>query len=337
MKSRCITFTAPGTVALQEEEVDIGKLAADAVAVRTEASVLSAGTELAILGGTESWAPLPYEPGYGNIGTIIAAGSAVEGVAPGDRVYSFAKHKSVAVVQGFFMKAPADIPPELAVFARMAQVAITSVRASSVELGDTVAVQGLGLVGNFAAQLMKASGATVIGLDVSARRREAARACGIDHVIDPIACDVVPEIKDLTDGRMCEVVVEATGVPDLALSACKLTGKPGEVVLVGSPRGSFTANPVELLNHVHIWGGNNVTLVGAHEWRYPVTDARDGFNKHSIERNIRIIWDLIRQKRLCVQELLSHSVSPRECNAVYQSLRERNEEFLGVVFDWSKT
>lgn len=336
MQSTAITFTRPNVVELVRSEVSPDTPGADDVWVRTEASVLSAGTELAILRGTEWWAALPYVPGYGNIGRVIATGSAVTAWKPGDRVYSFANHASVTRAQGLIMRAPEDLDPTVAVLARMAQVAITSLRQSTVGLGDVVAVQGLGLVGNLAAQLFALSGATVIGVDVSAQRLELARRCGIRHVVNAKTTDPVKAVQELTGGAMCSTVVEASGVPDLVMTACKMAGKPAEVILLGSPRGQFSGNPVELLNMVHIWGGNNVTLKGAHEWSYPTADRQDGFTRHSIERNVRIIWELIRQQRLQVRELTSHILSPAAAPTAYAQLAARNDDYAGVVFDWSQ-
>src|SRR5439155_13462024 len=67
-------------------------------------------------------------------------------------------------------RVPEQLDPRRAVLARMGQVAFTAVRLGNAELGDTVAVQGLGLVGNLAAQLLKLSGCNVIGLRSEERR-----------------------------------------------------------------------------------------------------------------------------------------------------------------------
>ena len=75
MKTPAIIFNAPGQVALGQTEIDPAQLRADQVLIDTEASVISPGTELAILSGKEGWAPLPYIPGYGAVGRIAALGA----------------------------------------------------------------------------------------------------------------------------------------------------------------------------------------------------------------------------------------------------------------------
>ncbi|MBN1673759.1 MAG: zinc-binding dehydrogenase [Kiritimatiellae bacterium] len=333
MRNRSVTFVAPDQVELIEGELDGGSLKQGEVLLETECSVVSAGTELAILSGNESWAKLPRVPGYGAVGKVVGLGGAENGVRLGDRLFHYGPHQAFAKATGVVLPVPNGLDPRLAAVARLGQVAFTAVRVSNVELGDTVAVQGLGLVGNLAAQLMGLAGCTVIGLDISAKRRETARACGIPHTVDPKARDPVEAVRALTQGSLCECVVEATGVPDLVPTAAGLAGKAGEVILLGSPRGEFTGDTTALLNAVHLWG-NCVTLKGAHEWRFPRRDDGKGHIKHSLERNLRQLMDFMLNDRLKIEPLITHVAQPHQCAEVYANLRQRNEEYLGVVFDW---
>jgi len=336
MQVNSITFVRPGEVELHTSDLDIGSLGDTSVLMETEYSVVSAGTELAVLRGTESWAPLPFVPGYGAVGLARQVGPHVTGLAVGDRVFCYGEHRSVSVIDGGLMlKIPDGVDPRLAVMARIGQVSFTAVRTSAPELGDTVAVIGLGLVGNLAAQLFRLAGCRVIGLDVSPRRLATARACEVDEVVNTAEVDPTAAVRDLTGGAMCEIVVEASGVPNMAHAAAKLAGRNGQVVLLGSPRGQFTADAMEVLNAVHLWG-NCVTLKGAHEWRYPLRRDPGGHVKHSIERNVRQFLGFIQSGKMHLEELISHTVSPRLCQEVYANLQARNEDYFGVVYDWMK-
>ena len=332
MKASRICFVAPNQLELQDFDFEAANLGPREIALRTVASLISPGTELACLSGIEGWARMPFVPGYAACGEVIAAGPNA-GVAPGNTVFAYTAHASHARTDRLWAPLPAGLDPTLAVFARMAAVAITSLRVSAAELGDTVAVTGLGLVGNFAAQLFGLAGCEVIGIDPSPRRRALARECGVAHAID--AADSAQAVADLTGGRMCACVVEASGAPAVAESAVKLAGKLGEMILVGSPRGEHQTNLTPFLNAVHLWG-NCVTLKGAHEWRYPVAPDPQGQAKHSIGRNVEILLRLIADGRLKVQPLLTHVVSPYAAAAeAYAGLREKKDEYLGVVFDWT--
>ena len=139
-----------------------------------------------------------------------------------------------------------------AVFTRMVCVAFTALRISTIELGDFVAVTGLGLVGNFAAQLASLQGGRVIGLDLSARRVELARECGIDHalVIDPAAIE--SDVAAITGGAGVTTLIEATGNPRALPPALPLLGRYGEVILLGTPRGAYQTDLTAVLRHVHL-------------------------------------------------------------------------------------
>ncbi len=328
---RAIRFTAPDRVEYLNEPWHHAPLAPKQMLVETEASVISAGTELAVLSGSESWAPLPTEPGYGAVGHVVKAGAEAR-FAIGQRVFCYGAHASMNVVEDAFAVPDLIAAHHAPVIARMGQVAMTAVRIARPELGDVVVVIGLGLVGSLCAQFMRLSGCTVIGLDVSARRREAALATGVDHVIDPRAGDPIAAVRAIAGPGMCRTVVEATGVPAQVATAARLAGQDGNVVLLGTPRGRFDGDTTDLLRAVHL-ADTHVNLTGAHEWYYP-RHSTPGC-RHSIERNIAVLFDLAGRGLLRVEPLISHHLAPTRCAEAYAGLRARDDAWLGVVFDWS--
>ena len=339
-----VVFAAPNVVQLEEVDVDLTPLP-DEVVIRTFASVISAGTELACLAGLADWAPFPFRPGYGAVGEVIAVGDAVSDLKVGDIVLTYSNHASHAKSRVLAVKVPEGLDPFKAVFVRMANIAITALRVSDAELGDTVAVIGLGVVGNMAAQIFRIAGCRVIGIDRIRRRLEIASECGIEHVIDASSLDPVEAIRDLTDGFGCQVVVDATGSPQATLLAPQLAMKYGEVILLGSYfKRELETNVTELLERIHLAGYGCITFKGAHEWRYPIKERRSDIlpseqdamvYKHSIERNTRINMQLISDGKLKIEPLLTHRMRPEQCAEAYNGLRERQDEFVGVVFDWT--
>jgi 2-desacetyl-2-hydroxyethyl bacteriochlorophyllide A dehydrogenase len=302
--------------------------------VQTEYSVISAGTELAVYQGLESWAPLPFIPGYGSVGRVLEVGDSISGIVPGDRVFTFGSHASINLItEGVVVKTPDSVPAYLLPLAiRMGEIATTSLRVSSAELGDFVAVQGLGLVGNLAAQQFKLAGCKVIGIDVSAKRLDAARACGIDLLINSAEEDAAAAVRKITGGEMSQVVVEATGLPTLAGIAIDFAAVGGELILLGSPRGKYEGSATPLLWKVHE-AKTNVTLKGAHEWSLPIKPT-PGI-KHSMERNAKMLIDLLVSGNLHVKELITHIVKPIDAPFVYKELYGRNDNYFGVIIDWT--
>src|SRR5690606_36441738 len=137
-------------------------------------------------------------------------------------------------------------------FTRLATVAFTSIRTSDIELGDYVAVTGMGIVGNVAAQLAKLQGATVIGLDLSENRLQAAKHCGIDHIINSGQVDPKDEINNITNCIGLSTLIEGTGVSKVAVESLEWIGKLGEIILLGTSLGEYNANVTDFLRQCHL-------------------------------------------------------------------------------------
>ncbi len=138
-------------------------------------------------------------------------------------------------------------------------------------------------------------------------------------------------VKQLTGGRGAEVVVEATGSAAAALEGLEMAARNGEMILLGTPRGSHEADVVPLLRAVHR-ASPNVTLKGAHG--YSIPQAADPWVKHSVARNAVIILDMLKRGELAVEPLLSRVAKPEEAPEAYRDLRDHPDRWLGVVVDW---
>ncbi len=227
---------------------------------------------------------------------------------------SFGRHAKHILGEFVVVPVPDGLDPVKVTFARMAAVSMAASRASDAELGDFVAVIGLGLVGNLSAQLFGLAGCEVIGIDPSARRREQALACGVPHVIAP-GPEMKAQVAAITEGRMCAAVIEATGLSSVAIeSAPQLAARFGEIVLLGSPRAPHVADVTPFLSGLHLCNAET-TVKGALEWRYPLLADPSGFCKHSIENNVRQLLRMMSHGKLNTAPLLTHLVSPADCHS----------------------
>jgi S-(hydroxymethyl)mycothiol dehydrogenase len=112
-----------------------------------------------------------------------------------------------------------------------------AVNTGGVTRGDTVAVFGCGGVGNAAIAGARLAGArTIIGVDVDARKLDAATRLGATHVINSSESDPVEAIRALTGGVGVDVAIEAVGRPETYTQAFYARDLAGTVVLVGVPR-----------------------------------------------------------------------------------------------------
>src|SRR4029078_1370274 len=98
-----------------------------------------------------------------------------------------------------------------------------------------------------------------VGIDAVPMRREAARAAGADHVIDPAAGDTREQLPRSLVTRGAEIVIDATGVPDAVPVAMSLACDAGQVAVVGSPRG--IAKDVNFSDDLH---RRYIEVLGAH-------------------------------------------------------------------------
>ncbi len=332
MKSTRVVFPAANEVALEVFEPDTSKPGPHEVVVRTHRTLISPGTELARLRGAlvfETDEPPAYPMptvGYANIGTVLAAGSE-SGVTPGQRVYTMGNHASVVrgdVRQMLCIPVPDGLPDEQAVFARLATVSMTTLVTTPARPGDEVAVVGLGLVGNLAAQVFGASGYQVNAFDLSPRRRELAIGAGIASVHDGSAMGAF--------GQRHRLIVEATGSARALADAVEMAAPGGEIVMIGAPWGG-EANSVPSSRITRLLFYRFLKLRSGSEWEIPRQPATLG--GVSILQNASTALDWLATDRLSVAPLITHRIPPEEVPAAYAGLRDQPDEYLGVVIDWT--
>lgn len=335
MVNRKVMFMSPFEVETVEEEFTPKPLGDQEVLVKLIYSLISPGTELAMLSGKEGWAKLPLCPGYASVSQIVECGKGVQGFQAGDVVFHYGAHCEYQVVEAkdVFIRVPDGLDLRWVPFTRMATVAFTSIRVSDIELGDKVSVTGLGLVGNLAAQLARLQGATVIGMDLSKERLRTARECGVEYTLDSGEGLMKEQIMTLTHGKGVSTHIEATGVSKVAVDSLQYIGSQGEIIFLGSPRGEYNTDITDVLNYCHLYNLGCITFKGAHEWRYPTEP--NVFVKHSLVRNSGIVFGLMQQQKLHIEPLISHVIKPEQASEAYEGLRTNKDQYNGVLFDWS--
>lgn len=341
-----LVFVGERDCRIEEVVVDEATLQPGEILVELELSVVSAGTEVANFTGLDpgtrvagSWNAYPHRPGYGAVGRIVAIGpplSALDaGRAVGDRVFAICRHARYSVADLSTRPIVPILPEDDAhamILARMASVAITAVRKSSrVELGAGAVVVGLGLVGNFAAQLLQLAGMNVLGLDLVERRVDMARATGLTAIQATDGGDLTTAASAF--GRGADLVVEASGVPDALPTAISMARDGGEVILLGSPRGTFSGDTTKLLSEIHVRG---LRVVGALEWLLPLR-AGTWQARWSLYEDYQVLFDLFRRGLVKTAGLVTEVVGPDKAQDVYTRLAAHEASIGAVLFDWRRT
>ena len=254
---KAMVLTAPGELA--QEEVARPAPAASDVLVRVTHSGIC-GTDYKIFNGS---IPVRYPRimGHEMAGEVVDAGSAP--FRPGDRVIidpelycgacfhcrigqthlcpnglllgrdangGFAEYLAAPATHVF--KLPDSIDRRAAPMIQVLTTCLHAQRQIDIFPGESVVVLGLGVTGQLHVQLAKARGATVIGVTRSADKRALAETLGADMTV-PGDADAVAKVREATEGRGPDVVIETTGVVQQLASAVNMTRSGGRILMFG--------------------------------------------------------------------------------------------------------
>ncbi len=177
--------------------------------------------------------PLPL--GYCNAGVVVEVGEGVRSLKIGDRVASNGQHAEyVCVPENLVAKVPENVSDEEAAFTVIASIGLQGMRLINPTLGETVVVYGLGLIGLLSAQLLKANGCRVIGIDLDTTKLEKAATYGIE-TISGKESDPAKAVLAATDGVGADAVLICASAPtnNIIKASAHMSRKRGRIVLVG--------------------------------------------------------------------------------------------------------
>lgn len=325
-----IVFTKPGRAVL--ESCPLTEPGPGEVQVRMCYTALSAGTERAfLLGEPNTGGAFPRYLGYSASGVVTAVGPEVTAFAPGQRVIAYhGRHQAAANLP---VERVATVPEGVelldACMTEIACMGLQGVRKLRVELGESGMVIGLGLLGLFAVQAMRASGASpVIAVDFSEARRSLALKLGAQHAFSPDDPRLDQRVREATRGRGVSACVEVSGAEDALRLALRLAAPEGRISLTGCTR--VYRQPVDFYQLVHKPG---VTLIGAHNAVRPSAESRPGYWTRKDDE--QAFLELVRDGRMDARSLIGEVVSPSDCESVYQRLTDGTLK-LGTVFKWNE-
>ena len=188
--------------------------------------------------------------GYSAAGTVIKVGSEVRGIAAGDHVAcagaGYASHAEViAVPKNLCVRIPEGISFEDAAYTTIGAIALQGVRQAQPNLGETMAVIGLGLVGLLTVQFLKANGCVVIGIDPDPEAVRRAIEFGADAAV--LRGEDVKRLVSARSGNLGAdgvLITAATKSDDPVRLAGEIARDRGRVILVGDvglqlPRGPY--------------------------------------------------------------------------------------------------
>ncbi len=283
----------------------------------------------------------PTPLGYSSAGTVREVHSAVDRFSIGQRVacagFGYAAHAQTAFVPSNLAVAiPDKVSFEEASFVTLGAIALQGVRVSDVRLGETVAVIGLGLLGQLACQLLTASGCRVIGLDLDQWKIDLAVKHGLTAGL--LSDSSAPaRILDLTGGRGVDAVIitaasESSGPVELA---GEIAREKGRVVVVGAvkmelPRQPYYMKELEL-RLSRSYGP------GRYDYQYEESghDYPHAYVRWTENRNMESFLQCLADGRVNVKDLISHRYDITDAEKAYNLiLNQSDEKPLGVLLTY---
>jgi predicted dehydrogenase/threonine dehydrogenase-like Zn-dependent dehydrogenase len=280
--------------------------------------------------------------GYSAAGIVTGVARDVDEFQIGDRVacagVGFASHAEViSVPKNLCVRLPTDVSFEAGAFGTLGAIALQGVRLASPTLGESVVVIGLGLVGQLTVQLLKANGCRVFGLDLNRSRVSLARELGADDAASSDD-DASKSIESWTHGRGADAVLitAATESNQPVELAAKISRLKGRVVVVGMtgldiPRQPFYIRELSLTISMSYGPGRYDPDYEEHGHDYPFPYVR-----WTQKRNIESFLELVRDKRIDVDKLISHRFPIEQAEQAYQLISGDSERqpYLGVVLQY---
>lgn len=276
----------------------------------------------------------PTPLGYSSAGVVVACGSGVQGIRPGDRVASNGSHSDlVSVPKHLCAVVPDGVSDEQAAFTVVASIALQGVRLSRLVLGETAFVIGLGLVGQITASLLRAAGCRVLGTDLDADKCELALTMGCDVARPALGAE---DVERMTGGLGADAVLVTAATPSSTpvRTAARAVRKKGRIVLVGSVGMELERPPLyekeaELVVSCSYGPGRYDPLYEDRGLDYPAAHVR-----WTEQRNLRAVLDLMATGRLDVSHLISHRMPIDEAMKAYRMIETDSEPYLGVILQY---
>jgi len=312
---------------VQMVEVDVPAPGLHDALIVINRSLISRGSELFARYVKEE-AVSPEIMGYSDAGEVVEVGSEVGDLEAGTRVMVSAPHaqyvvRSTTGDQIFVL--PDGLNYEKATFLPLANGSVAWSRATPINPGDTVVVMGQGLVGNLYAQAVRERNPSrIIVIDATELRCQIAKECGAETVLNAAETDTVADVKELTDGKGADVVVECVG------------GNAGVKSFEQAQRMVAPGGVIHLISKYQ--AGDGVPGSGLLPLDSGIMQGRQiviGYwNEPQPRRHQKDTAQMLIDGRINVDPLITHRMPWEQTAEAYHLLFNSPEEALGVVIEW---
>ncbi len=281
--------------------------------------------------------PMPL--GYSSAGEIQAIGTGVNGFKVGDRVAcaggNYAVHAEYALIPANLLALlPDGVDFESAAFTTLGAIALHGFRLAQAQLGESVGVIGLGLLGLLAVGIARAAGCPVFGVDLDPSRVKLAESLGAAAVLRPAAVDAA---QSFSQGRGLDSVLICADTPssDPVELAGEIARDRGHVVAIGAvgltiPRKVYYQKELSFINSRSYGPGRYDPSYEEAGRDYPL-----GYVRWTEGRNLQAFVDLLAEQRVNVASLVTHRFPIDDAPQAYELITGKSgQAFLGVILTY---
>ena len=277
--------------------------------------------------------PLPL--GYCNVGKVLAVGDGVSDFKIGDRVASNGPHAEyVCVPKNLVAHVPDNITDEEAAFTVIGSIGLQGIRLCNPQLGETIVVVGLGLIGMITAELLVANGCRVIGIDLDSNKIGIAKKKGIIAVNPREGVDTVKFVNDITGGAGADgVIITASAKSDeIIADAAHMSRKRGRIILVGviglnMSRADFYEKELTFQVSCSYGPGRYDDVYEKNGIDYPLP-----FVRWTEKRNFEAILQTIATGKLDVASLITERIPLADYSRIYGNIG--NKDSIASILEY---
>jgi len=279
--------------------------------------------------------------GYSCVGEVIEVGSSVNDIKIGDRVAcaggGYAVHAEVNFVpKNLIARIPEGVVLEEAAFTTIAAIALQGFRQADAKIGEHVGVLGLGLLGQILVQIVRASGCRAIGFDLDEKKNKLALRNGAVWTGQP-EMGIAENIVQIAGGYGVDKIILAVGTDSNSPVdfAAAIARDRARVVDIGITRMDIPWEPYYMkemdIRLSRSYGpGRYDPLYEEGGIDYPV-----GYVRWTEQRNMEAILNLLKDKKLNFQDLITHRFDFDDAISAYEKIEEGKENILGVIFKYA--
>jgi predicted dehydrogenase/threonine dehydrogenase-like Zn-dependent dehydrogenase len=281
----------------------------------------------------------PMALGYSSAGTIVELGEDMRGFKVGQRVAcaggGYAVHAEYAVVpRNLLTPLPESVDFESAAFTTLGAIALHGFRLAEAQIGETVAVIGMGLLGLLTGQIAAAAGCRVLGIDIDPKRIALASSLGLHAWPRDQAGGYA---QTFTANRGFDMVIICADTPsnDPIELAGAIARDRARVVATGAvgldfPRKLYYEKEISFINSRSYGPGRYDAAYEEGGKDYPI-----GYVRWTEGRNFEAVVDLLSSGKLQVQPLITHRFPIEQATEAYDVITgKKAEPFLGVLLTY---